>query len=32
MPLHNHGTSECATKANWRSGPRSPRHFSSARQ
>jgi nucleoside-diphosphate-sugar epimerase len=31
MPLRNHGTSESAAKANWRSGPRSSRHFSSVR-
>ena len=31
-PLHNHCTSESAAKANWRSGPRSSRHLSSARR
>src|ERR1700730_1932212 len=32
MPPHNHGTSESAAKENWRSGPPSATHFSSARQ
>jgi uncharacterized protein YbjT (DUF2867 family) len=32
MPPHNHGTSEGAAKANWRSGPPSAMHCSSARQ
>ena len=29
---HHPATSESAAKANWRSGPRSPRRFSSARR
>ena len=31
MLPHHPATSESAAKANWRSGPRSPMHFSSAR-
>ena len=27
IQIHNHGTSESAAKANWRSKPRSPVHF-----
>jgi uncharacterized protein YbjT (DUF2867 family) len=31
-PPHDHGTSESVAKANWRSGPPSAMHFSSARR